>query len=508
MDQEKETPKVDQASGEAESKQTTSSDAGNDVANKEGANSENQGKRQRTRIKVTGQRVEHAFSLKGESLDIRTGKSSVVKESTTPETNTHDRDEAFNKLLKDNSDFLANNPVNTNDQQRSNPNYKRVPLERTYTESSSYSNNSNNRNDASEGNRYARSARTPRFADKPAVASRATGDSPSFTRRNNGGSNRNTNERNGSRKAAYGRNKSYERGEKAKANFGTPRANNNNNAKKGKPNVRTKVAKKIDKSKLDIQPAPDFIPTYADPTINNTTPIRLNKYLSNAGICSRRNADTLIAAGKVKVNGQVVTTMGTEVMRQDVIEYNGQIVSIERKVYVVLNKPKNCVTTADDPEGRITVMDLVKNACPERIYPVGRLDRNTTGVLLLTNDGDMMAKLVHPAYKKKKIYQVTLDKPVAVEHMKAIATGIVLSDGPIHADAISYVDSNDFSVVGIELHSGRNRIVRRIFEHFGYKVWKLDRVYFAGLTKRNLPRGRWRFLTEEEVNHLRMGNYN
>lgn len=165
------------------------------------------------------------------------------------------------------------------------------------------------------------------------------------------------------------------------------------------------------------------------------------------------------------------------------------------------------MTTSDDPEGRMTVLDLVKNACSERIYPVGRLDRNTTGVLLLTNDGDMMAKLLHPSFRKKKIYQVTLDRPVEVEHMQQIAQGIELPDGEIHADAISYVDETDFSIVGIEIHSGRNRIVRRIFEHFGYKIYKLDRVYFAGLTKRNLPRGRWRYLSEEEVSRLRMGNY-
>lgn len=256
-----------------------------------------------------------------------------------------------------------------------------------------------------------------------------------------------------------------------------------------------------------IQPPADFVPTYAEEKAGSTEPIRLNKFLANSGVCSRRNADLLIAAGKIKVNGEVVTTMGVEITRQDVVEYEGQVVAIEPRVYVLLNKPKNCMTTSDDPEGRITVMDLVKNACKERIYPVGRLDRNTTGVLLLTNDGDMMARLLHPSFEKKKIYQVKLDQPVEVEHMQQIARGISLSDGDIHADAISYIDESDFSVVGIEIHSGRNRIVRRIFEHFGYKILKLDRVYFAGLTKKGLSRGRWRYLTEEEVRKLRMGSY-
>lgn len=260
-------------------------------------------------------------------------------------------------------------------------------------------------------------------------------------------------------------------------------------------------------TKTYIQPAAEYVPRFPEEKAGSSEPIRLNKFLANSGICSRRNADLLIASGKIKVNGEVVTTMGTEITRQDIVEYNGKRVEIESRIYVLLNKPKNCMTTSDDPDGRMTVMDLVKNACKERIYPVGRLDRNTTGVLLLTNDGDMMAKLLHPSFLKKKIYQVTLDRPVEVAHMQQIAQGIELSDGEIHADAISYVKEDDFSVVGIEIHNGRNHIVRRIFEHFGYKIYKLDRVYFAGLTKKNLPRGRWRYLTEEEVIRLRMGNY-
>lgn len=235
--------------------------------------------------------------------------------------------------------------------------------------------------------------------------------------------------------------------------------------------------------------------------------IRINKFLANAGLCSRREADALIVNGEISVNGVVVTELGRRVTKMDVVEYQGQRVEGQSKVYVLLNKPKNCVTTSDDPECRLTVMDLVKNACPERIYPVGRLDRNTTGVLLITNDGDLASKLTHPSFLKKKIYQVWLDKPVAMEHMQAIADGIELEDGEIHADALSYVTEDDLSQVGIEIHSGRNRIVRRIFEHFGYHVVKLDRVYFAGLTKKNLPRGRWRYLNEQEVNNLRMGAF-
>lgn len=241
--------------------------------------------------------------------------------------------------------------------------------------------------------------------------------------------------------------------------------------------------------------------------IDPETEIRLNKYLANAGICSRREADSHITAGEVKVNDVVVKELGTKIKFGDVVTFNDKPVSIESKVYVLLNKPKNCVTTSDDPQNRLTVMDLVKNACTERIYPVGRLDRNTTGVLLLTNDGDLASKLMHPKYKKKKIYQVTLDKDVTVEHMQAIADGVELDDGEIHADSIAYNSEDKLNVVGIEIHSGRNRVVRRIFEKLGYKVIKLDRVYFSGLTKKNVPRGKWRYLTASEVNILRMGAF-
>jgi len=241
--------------------------------------------------------------------------------------------------------------------------------------------------------------------------------------------------------------------------------------------------------------------------IDPNTPLRLNKYLANAGVCSRREADAYITSGVVKVNGEVVDQLGAKVTRGDLVTFQDKPVRLESKVYVLLNKPKNCVTTSDDPQNRLTVMDLVKNACPERIYPVGRLDRNTTGVLLLTNDGDLASKLMHPKFKKKKIYQVTLDRDVAIEDMQAIADGVELDDGEIHADSIAYQSEDMLSVVGIEIHSGRNRIVRRIFEKLGYQVMKLDRVYFAGLTKKNVLRGKWRYLTEKEVNMLRMGAF-
>lgn len=241
----------------------------------------------------------------------------------------------------------------------------------------------------------------------------------------------------------------------------------------------------------------------ADPN----APIRLNKYLANAGVCSRREADNYIQAGAVKVNGEVVSELGTKITRADSVTFHDKPISLESKVYVLLNKPKGFVTTTDDPENRKTVMDLVKSACSERIYPVGRLDRGTTGVLLLTNDGDLASKLTHPRYEKRKIYQVWVDKPVTAEHMQAIADGVELEDGEILVDAISYVTEEDLTQIGIEIHSGKNRIVRRLFEKFDYRVLKLDRVYFAGLTKKNLSRGRWRYLTEKEVNMLRMGAF-
>jgi 23S rRNA pseudouridine2605 synthase len=247
-------------------------------------------------------------------------------------------------------------------------------------------------------------------------------------------------------------------------------------------------------------------PNYAV-TMDPDTPIRLNKFLANAGICSRREADEFIQAGVVRVNGEVVSELGVKVKPTDDILFHDQAVSIEHKIYILLNKPKDCVTTSDDPQERTTVMDLVKGACYERIYPVGRLDRNTTGVLLLTNDGDLASKLTHPKYEKRKIYQATLDKDITPEDIQHILDGVTLDDCDVKADNCSYVDYDKKNVVGIEIHTGQNRVVRRVFESLGYKVYKLDRVYFAGLTKKNLPRGKWRHLTEKEVSLLKMGAF-
>ena len=246
---------------------------------------------------------------------------------------------------------------------------------------------------------------------------------------------------------------------------------------------------------------------YKEENIDPTEPLRLNKFLANAGVCSRREADEFIQAGLVTVNGEVVTELGTKILRTDEVKFHDAVVSLEKKVYVLLNKPKDYVTTSDDPQQRKTVMDLVKDVCPERIYPVGRLDRNTTGVLLLTNDGDLASKLTHPKFLKKKVYHVHLDKNLTAHDMQQISEGITLEDGEIKADAVAYADDHDKSQVGIEIHSGKNRIVRRIFESLGYRVTKLDRVQFAGLTKKNLRRGDWRFLTEKEVDMLRMGAF-
>ena len=244
---------------------------------------------------------------------------------------------------------------------------------------------------------------------------------------------------------------------------------------------------------------------YKQVVVDLTKPLRLNKFLANAGICSRREADEYIQAGVISVNGEIVTEMGTKVLLTDKIMFHDQPVHSERKVYLLLNKPKDCVTTSEDTHDRTTVLDLVKNACSERIYPVGRLDRNTTGVLLLTNDGDLASKLTHPKYDKKKIYHATLDKPLEKADFEAVLAGIPLDDGVIAADALEFVKEGDLKQVGIEIHSGQNRVVRRIFEKLGYKVIRLDRVFFAGLTKKQLPRGKYRFLNEREISMLKMG---
>ena len=315
---------------------------------------------------------------------------------------------------------------------------------------------------------------------------------------NNRGGGYNSNNRGG----GYGNNRGGGYGNNSRGGgYGNNRGGGYNNNRGGgfrqhtpgyDPNAKYSMKKRIE---------------YKEENIDPTEPLRLNKFLANAGVCSRREADEFIQAGLVTVNGEVVTELGTKILRTDEVKFHDAVVSLEKKVYVLLNKPKDYVTTSDDPQQRKTVMDLVKDVCPERIYPVGRLDRNTTGVLLLTNDGDLASKLTHPKFLKKKVYHVHLDKNLTSHDMDQIREGIQLEDGEIKADAIEYADDRDKSQVGIEIHSGKNRIVRRIFESLGYRVTKLDRVQFAGLTKKNLRRGDWRFLTEKEVDMLRMGAF-
>lgn len=250
----------------------------------------------------------------------------------------------------------------------------------------------------------------------------------------------------------------------------------------------------------------NYTPKPRKPKAANDEGCRLNKFISNSGVCSRREADNFITAGLVSVNGIIVTELGTRVYKSDVVKFNGERLRGEEKVYILMNKPKDFVTTVSDPYAEKTVMQLIQGKCQERVYPVGRLDKATTGVLLLTNDGELADKLSHPSYEKKKVYHVYLDKNLKSTDMQSLLEGITLEDGEIYADNISYVDG-DKAQVGVEIHSGRNRIIRRMFEHFGYRVKKLDRVYFAGLTKKNLRRGQWRFLTEEEISMLKMGSY-
>ncbi|MGQ1890438.1 pseudouridine synthase [Thermophagus sp. OGC60D27] len=288
-------------------------------------------------------------------------------------------------------------------------------------------------------------------------------------------------------------------------------------AKKGKiPGKYTSTARRSRNENFQHHPRKKKIERSTKPESTSKQPIvshdessrkamRLNRFIANSGVCSRREADKLIERGDIKVNGKKVTELGTIVSVKDIVEYQGKKLNPEKKVYLLLNKPKDTVTTARDPEGRKTVLDIVRNACPQRIFPVGRLDRNTTGLLLLTNDGDLAKKLTHPSFEAKKIYHVFLDKKLDNEDFDTIANGLELEDGPVKPDSISFVDPKDLRQIGVEIHSGKNRIVRRIFEHLGYKVEKLDRVYFAGLTKKNIPRGKWRFLAEKEINLLKAG---
>ena len=251
-------------------------------------------------------------------------------------------------------------------------------------------------------------------------------------------------------------------------------------------------------------PKKTFTKIKEGPKSDESTGIRLNKYIANSGVCSRREADTYIEHGSVEVNGNLVTEMGYKVQPDDLVRFDGTSITPEQKKYILLNKPKNYITTMDDDRGRKTVMDLVSNASKERIYPVGRLDRNTTGLLLFTNDGELAKKLTHPKHDVRKLYHASLDKKLELKDLEKLRGEVIIEGKKVFIDAVSYVDGQPKSEVGIEIHSGRNRIVRKIFEHLGYKVSKLDRVIFAELTKRNLPRGRWRELTNQEVSNLQM----
>ena len=344
------------------------------------------------------------------------------------------------------------------------------------------------------------------FGDKPAYGERKSGHKPRYEHRDGDKPRRQYGDKPAYGERKFGDKPRYEHrdGDKPRRQYGDKPAYGERKFGDKKYGDRKFGDKpyKPGPRKHDDKPAsyPKFTPE------KQVGEMRLNRFLAQSGLCSRREADDFITAGLVTVNGQIVTQLGTKVLPTDEVKFNDSRVQGEKKVYLVLNKPKGYVTSLDDPHAGKTVMDLVEGACTERIYPVGRLDKNSLGLLLFTNDGDLTKQLTHPSYLKKKIYQVTLDKPLARADMDRIAEGITLEDGEIFADEISYVKENK-QEIGIEIHSGRNRIVRRIFEFLGYTVTKLDRVYYAGLTKKNLKRGAWRFLSREEVERLKSGQY-
>ena len=344
------------------------------------------------------------------------------------------------------------------------------------------------------------------FGDKPAYGERKSGDKPRYEHRDGDKPRRQYGDKPAYGERKFGDKPRYEHrdGDKPRRQYGDKPAYGERKFGDKKYGDRKFGDKpyKPGPRKHDDKPAsyPKFTPE------KQVGEMRLNRFLAQSGLCSRREADDFITAGLVTVNGQIVTQLGTKVLPTDEVKFNDSRVQGEKKVYLVLNKPKGYVTSLDDPHAGKTVMDLVEGACTERIYPVGRLDKNSLGLLLFTNDGDLTKQLTPPSYLKKKIYQVTLDKPLARADMDRIAEGITLEDGEIFADEISYVKENK-QEIGIEIHSGRNRIVRRIFEFLGYTVTKLDRVYYAGLTKKNLKRGAWRFLSREEVERLKSGQY-
>lgn len=351
----------------------------------------------------------------------------------------------------------------------------------------------------------------PRFGDKPHYGDKPYfGEKPRYGTKSRFGEGAGDEQRNGEVRTTYGEHRpAY--GERGPKKFGPkagPKGSKKFGPKKyGEKSFGDKSGFRKQGDKPAYRKQDDKSRSYPkyDPA-KQTGEMRLNRFLAQSGLCSRREADDFITAGLVSVNGRIVTELGTKVLPSDEVKFNDSRVQGEKKVYLVLNKPKGYVTSSDDPHAGKLVMDLVAGACEERVYPVGRLDKNSLGLLLFTNDGDLTKQLTHPSYLKKKVYQVTLDKPLTRADMDRIAEGVTLEDGEIFADEISYIKENK-QEVGIEIHSGRNRIVRRIFEFLGYTVTKLDRVYYAGLTKKNLKRGAWRFLTREEVERLKSGRY-
>lgn len=413
----------------------------------------------------------------------------------------HSYGEHRSNFRSENTNEESQSDNNYNRNYRSNNSYDRPRRSYNQNDRSNYSSGNRNYNSRGEGRSYYDNNRS---GEGRPYSDRSGGyDRPRRQYNNEGGrgynSNRPYNNNNFDRnnQGGYSRPRPNFADEPAKS-YATNRAD----GRPKRPRIK-KTSYNPDSSTAWLAENDFKAPKYS-PNIDPSMPIRLNKFLSNAGVCSRREADEFIQAGVVKVNGELVTELGVKVMPSDEVMFHDQPVKIERKVYILLNKPKDCVTTSEDPQERLTVMDLVKNACYERIYPVGRLDRNTTGVLLLTNDGDLASKLAHPKYEKRKIYQATLDRDLPEETKDEIAKGVELDGEHVAVDEISYVNEKK-NVIGIEIHSGQNRVVRRIFEQFGYKVFRLDRVYFAGLTKKNLARGKWRHLTEKEVSLLKMG---
>ena len=353
------------------------------------------------------------------------------------------------------------------------------------------------RNDGERSERHERMERSERNFNRNERSfnrgERNTSSERSFNR-----SERSASERNFNRTERNASDRSFNRGERTEGGF-KPKSGGRTTDTRGGFKAG---AKKTYGPKRDDKPR-----TYPKYNPNKQVgEIRLNRFISQSGVCSRREADDFILAGVVTVNGQVVTELGTKILPTDEVRFNDERLQGEKHVYIVLNKPKGYVTSLDDPYADKTVMDLVKDACTERVYPVGRLDKNSLGLLLITNDGDVTRQLTHPSNRKKKIYQVTLDKPLTRADMDSLTEGITLEDGDIFADEVAYA-SEDKKTIGVEIHSGRNRIVRRMFEHLGYTVQKLDRVYYAGLTKKNLKRGDWRFLTRDEVMRLKTGQY-